>query len=257
VGQTTAERPVVGVLALQGDVAEHCAALERAGANAFEVRTPDDLARAEALIIPGGESTTVVKLLERFGLAAPIKERVRGGMPLWGTCMGMIVAAHDVADLNQPTLDLLDITVRRNSFGRQIASAEVDLAIPALGLRPFPAVFIRAPWIERAGEGVDVGEGVRIALPAELRNSAPEAITVGVRPEHLVPGGGEETFRFKVETVEALGADSLVHGAFGTGMLVARVEGHATPAPGELMRFSAMPGRLYFFDTVSGKRLRP
>lgn len=155
-GRANAERPAVGVLALQGDVAEHLRALERAGASAFEVKTPGDLARADALIIPGGESTTVAKLLDRFGLAAPIVERVRAGMPLWGTCMGMIVAAHDVADLNQPTLDLLDITVRRNSFGRQIASAEVDLAIPALGLRPFPAVFIRAPWIERAGEGVEV-----------------------------------------------------------------------------------------------------
>lgn len=97
-----------------------------------------------------------MKLLERFGLAAPIKERTARGMPLWGTCMGMIVAAHDVADMQQPTLDLIDITVRRNAFGRQVASAEVDLPIPALGERPFPAVFIRAPWIERAGPKVDV-----------------------------------------------------------------------------------------------------
>lgn len=112
--------------------------------------------RVDALIIPGGESTTVIKLLERFGLANPIKDRVHGGMPLWGTCMGLIVAAHDVADLKQPTLDLIDITVRRNAFGRQVASAEVDLSIPALGAEPFPAVFIRAPWIERAGDRVDV-----------------------------------------------------------------------------------------------------
>ncbi|MBV8353899.1 MAG: pyridoxal 5'-phosphate synthase glutaminase subunit PdxT, partial [Candidatus Eremiobacteraeota bacterium] len=110
----------------------------------------------DALIVPGGESTTVIRLLERFGLDAPIKQRVANGMPLWGTCMGMIVAARDVADLSQPTLDLIDITVRRNSFGRQIASAEVDLDIPALGQTPFPAVFIRAPWIERAGPGVEV-----------------------------------------------------------------------------------------------------
>ena len=98
----------------------------------------------------------MIKLLERFGLAAPIKERTRKGMPVWGTCMGMIVAARDVADLAQPTLDLIDITVRRNSFGRQIASAEVDLPIPVLGPKPFPAVFIRAPWIERAGSGVEI-----------------------------------------------------------------------------------------------------
>jgi ABC-type sugar transport system ATPase subunit len=111
---------------------------------------------------------------------------------------------------------------------------------------------------KRVGEEIDVGEGLRITIPPELRGSAPEAVTVGVRPEHLVIGGGAEpTFRFKVETVEALGADSLVHGAFGGGTLVARVEGHATPPAGELMRFSVMPGRLYFFDTLSGKRLRP
>ena len=122
----------------------------------MQVKTPDDLARVDGLIIPGGESTTVMKLLERFGLSAPIRDRVHRGMPLWGTCMGMIVAAHDVADMRQPTLDLIDITVRRNAFGRQVASAEVDLPIPALGPRPFPAVFIRAPWIERAGKGVNV-----------------------------------------------------------------------------------------------------
>lgn len=120
------------------------------------MKTADDLARVDALIVPGGESTTVMKLLDRFGLSRPIKERVARGMPLWGTCMGLIVAAHDVADLKQPTLDLIDITVRRNAFGRQVASAEVDLPIPALGSAPFPAVFIRAPWIERAGRGVEV-----------------------------------------------------------------------------------------------------
>jgi 5'-phosphate synthase pdxT subunit len=146
----------VGVLALQGDVAEHVRALRRIGTEALEVKTERDLASVDALIVPGGESTTVIKLLERFGLVEPIKARVRDGMPFWGTCMGMIVAAHDVADLKQDTLDLLDITVRRNAFGRQIASAEVELAIPALGAKPFPAIFIRAPWVERAGPGVEV-----------------------------------------------------------------------------------------------------
>jgi 5'-phosphate synthase pdxT subunit len=121
-----------------------------------EVKTARDLAAVDALIVPGGESTTVIKLLHRFALAEPIVARVRAGMPLWGTCMGMIVAAHDVADLEQPTLDLIDITVRRNAFGRQLASAEVPLAIPALGAEPFPAIFIRAPWVERAGPAVEV-----------------------------------------------------------------------------------------------------
>jgi pyridoxal 5'-phosphate synthase pdxT subunit len=159
--------PVVGVLALQGDVVEHVHALERAGAAVVEVRTPADLARVDALVVPGGESTTVMKLVERFGLTAPIKERVRDGMPFWGTCMGMIVAAHDVAGMQQPTLDLIDITVRRNAFGRQVDSAEVPLAVPALGDVPFPAIFIRAPWIERIGPKVDLlaerdGHGVMV-----------------------------------------------------------------------------------------------
>ena len=158
---------VVGVLALQGDVVEHVAALERAGARAIEIKTVDQLARMDGLVIPGGESTTVMKLLDRFGLAAPIVERVRAGMPLWGTCMGMIVAAHDVAGLEQPTLDLIDITVRRNAFGRQNDSAEVALPIASLGTTPFPAIFIRAPWIERVGPGVELlaerdGHGVMV-----------------------------------------------------------------------------------------------
>jgi 5'-phosphate synthase pdxT subunit len=157
----------IGVLALQGDVEEHLAALRRAGAVAAAIKTREQLDDVDGLVIPGGESTTVMKLLERFGLAATIVERVRAGMPLWGTCMGMIVAAHDVADLSQPTLDLLDVTVRRNAFGRQNESAEVDLEIPELGRKRFPAVFIRAPWIERVGPKVQLlasrdGHGVMV-----------------------------------------------------------------------------------------------
>ena len=159
--------PTVGVLALQGDVAEHVHALQRAGAHVLEVRTPADLAQVDALVVPGGESTTVIRLLERFGLTGPIKARVRAGMPFWGTCMGMIVAAHDVAGLRQETLDLLDVTVRRNAFGRQVDSADVDLMITALGDEPFPTIFIRAPWIERTGPGVQTlaerdGHGVMV-----------------------------------------------------------------------------------------------
>jgi 5'-phosphate synthase pdxT subunit len=148
-------------------VVEHVAALQRLGARTIEVRTPHDLAAVDALVVPGGESTTVIRLIERFGLTAPIRERVRAGMPFWGTCMGMIVAAHDVADLAQDTLDLIDITVRRNAFGRQVDSAEVPLAIPVLGPEPFPAIFIRAPWIERTGPAVETlaerdGHGVMV-----------------------------------------------------------------------------------------------
>jgi 5'-phosphate synthase pdxT subunit len=120
------------------------------------VKTPAELDGVDALVIPGGESTTVMKLIDRAGLQAPIVARAAEGMPLWGTCMGMIVASKGVDGRDQPTLGILDVTVRRNAFGRQIASAELPLAVPALGSPPFPAIFIRAPWIERAGDGVEV-----------------------------------------------------------------------------------------------------
>src|SRR5262249_12554782 len=126
----------------------------------------------------------------------------------------------------------------------------------------FVAGFIGSPAMNflpgrRVGDEVDVGQGVKVALPAALRSGAGEAIAVGVRPEHLIPeGSGGPTFEFKVETVEALGADSMVHGALGQGWLVARVDGHATPKVGEVLRFAPMPGKLYFFDIASGKRLR-
>ena len=134
---TNAQR--IGVLALQGDVVEHLRGAANAPARGPSPSKRPPTSRASTrLIVPGGESTTVMKLLDRFGLGQPIVERARAGMPLWGTCMGMIVAAHDVAGLAQPTLDLIDITVRRNAFGRQNDSAEVPLAIPALGSKPFP-----------------------------------------------------------------------------------------------------------------------
>jgi sn-glycerol 3-phosphate transport system ATP-binding protein len=127
----------------------------------------------------------------------------------------------------------------------------------------FVAGFIGSPSMnflpgKRVGETVDVGGGVSVPLPAELRGAAPEAVTVGARPEHFVAGeSGGPVFRFKVETVEALGADSLVHGAFGGGTVVARVDGHLTPEPGTALTFCVMPGKLYFFDTATGKRLLP
>jgi pyridoxal 5'-phosphate synthase pdxT subunit len=148
--------PLVGVLALQGDVDEHCRMLESCGARTLRVKTTGDLARVDGLIVPGGESTTVIRLLDRFEMTEPLVSRVRAGMPFWGTCMGMIVAARDVAGIEQKTLGLLDVTVRRNAFGRQLASEEIVLDVPVLGPEPFPAIFIRAPWIERAGPGVEV-----------------------------------------------------------------------------------------------------
>lgn len=176
----------VGILALQGDVVEHAAALQRAGAIPSEVKTPADLANVDALVIPGGESTTVMKLLERAGLAEPIVQRVRAGMPAWGTCMGMIVAAREVSGLDQPSLDLIDISVRRNAFGRQNDSAEVELQIDALGSKPFPAIFIRAPWIERCGPAVELlaerdGHGVMVRQGNVLATSFHPELTSDTR----------------------------------------------------------------------------
>ena len=176
----------VGVLALQGDVVEHLAALDRAGADAIEVRDASDLSRVDALVIPGGESTTVMKLLERAGLAAPIVRRVREGMPLWGTCMGMIVAAREVAGADQPSLGLIDITVRRNAFGRQNESAEIELHVDALGSKPFPGIFIRAPWIERCGPAVQLlaerdGHGVMVREGNVLATSFHPELTGDLR----------------------------------------------------------------------------
>ncbi|HEY8297511.1 MAG TPA: pyridoxal 5'-phosphate synthase glutaminase subunit PdxT [Candidatus Baltobacteraceae bacterium] len=181
------DRPLlIGVLALQGDVVEHVAATRRAGAATVAVKTLTDLERIDGLIVPGGESTTVMKLLARFDLGDPIRRRVRDGMPLWGTCMGMIVVAHDVAGLEQPTLDLIDISVRRNAFGRQNDSAEVPLAIPVLGGEPFPAVFIRAPWVERLGAGVEQlaqrdGHGVMVRAGNVLGTAFHPELTGDIR----------------------------------------------------------------------------
>ena len=137
-------------------MAEHALALTAVGAEGIPVKTQAALDSVTGLIVPGGESTTVMKLLERFDLAEPLRRRASSGMPLWGTCMGMIVMARDVVGLDQPTLGLLDVSVRRNAFGRQNESAEVLLEIPAFGAAQFPAIFIRAPWIERAGPAVEI-----------------------------------------------------------------------------------------------------
>ncbi len=193
---------LVGVLALQGDVQEHMTALGRAGARALAVKTRGELDRVDGLVIPGGESTTVMKLLSRFGLDDAIVARVRAGMPLWGTCMGMIVAANDVAGLDQPTLRLIDITVRRNAFGRQNESAEVPLSIPVLGEQPFPAIFIRAPWIERVGPGVEVlatyeGHGVMVRAANVLATSFHPELT-----------GDSRVHRYFLEMLGAVGMDT-------------------------------------------------
>ena len=147
----------VGVLGLQGDVREHAAALDSAGATAVIVKQPDELASVDGLVIPGGESTTIGKLLDRFGLLEPLVERARDGLPLYGTCAGAILMARDVIGKEQAPhrVPVLDIVVRRNAYGRQVDSFESDLSVIDMDT-PFRAVFIRAPVIEEAGEGVDV-----------------------------------------------------------------------------------------------------
>lgn len=149
--------PSIGVFALQGDVREHLLALTALGIDAFTVRRPDELARCDGLVLPGGESTTMYKLARTFNLFEPLVERIRGGLPTFGTCAGMIMLADRIEDgiVGQETLGGLDITVRRNAFGRQVDSFEGDIAFDGFH-DPVHAVFIRAPWVEQAGDGVDV-----------------------------------------------------------------------------------------------------
>jgi len=144
----------VGVLALQGDFLEHKAMLRSLGAQPVEVRLPGQLDGLDALIIPGGESTTIGKLAVTYGLLEPLREFARR-KPVWGTCAGMIMLARDIGRA-QPLLGLMNITVNRNAFGRQVDSFETDLDVPALGPQPFRALFIRAPLVTAVGEGVEV-----------------------------------------------------------------------------------------------------
>jgi 5'-phosphate synthase pdxT subunit len=152
----TARRPRVGILAVQGDVAEHATALREIGAEPVQVRLPRDLAGVEALILPGGESTAMRRMIDAYGLAEPILSLAASGAPMWGTCAGMILLARRIADGDPPTLPLLDIEVRRNAYGRQLDSFEADLDVPSLGDEPIHAVFIRAPVVTDVGPGVEV-----------------------------------------------------------------------------------------------------
>jgi 5'-phosphate synthase pdxT subunit len=148
----------VGVLALQGDVQEHLLAVRGCGAEASTVRTPDELASVDALILPGGESTTMSRLLKVFDLEMPLRERLADGMPTLSTCAGLILMSREVLDgrPDQIALGILDVSVRRNGYGRQVESFEADIPIAPLGVAPFRAVFIRAPLIEEAGPDADV-----------------------------------------------------------------------------------------------------
>lgn len=199
----------VGVLASQGDFAAHVRILRELGADAFEVRTPDDLAGLDGLVIPGGESTTITKAIERDGLEPAIHAHAERGAPILGTCAGMIVcdAGH---------LGLIDATARRNAFGRQLQSFEAELDFEGVGDEPIRAVFIRAPWMEACGDGVDVlaswdghpvavrdGNVLAVAFHPELTDDSRVhallmAMATGARDR-----GGRETGRTEAEGMEA------------------------------------------------------
>ncbi|MHB1063274.1 MAG: pyridoxal 5'-phosphate synthase glutaminase subunit PdxT [Georgenia sp.] len=208
--------PAVGVLALQGDVREHLAALTATGARAVPVRRPGELTAVDGLVLPGGESTTIEKLLRAFDLFDPLRERIRGGLPVYGSCAGMILLADRVegATADQRTLGGIDMTVRRNAFGRQVDSFEVALTAPALtvvGGGPLRAVFIRAPWVERVGPGVEV-----LARTPADGNGGDDGKIVAVRHGRLLAtafhpeiGGESRVHRLFVEMVR----DATVRGS--------------------------------------------
>jgi 5'-phosphate synthase pdxT subunit len=141
----------IGILALQGAVREHANSLRGCGAEPVEIRYPEQLSEVKGLIIPGGESTTVGKLLIKYQMLEPIAKLGREGFPIFGTCTGLILLAKDIIGSDQPRLGLMDIAVERNAFGRQIASFEQDIPVADLGVTPFHAIFIRAPYITKAG----------------------------------------------------------------------------------------------------------
>jgi 5'-phosphate synthase pdxT subunit len=147
--------PTVGVLALQGDVREHLRLLADEGVSTIEVKHPAQIEDIDALVIPGGESTTIGKLMTRFGLMEPLTDAIDQGLPMYGTCAGMILLSAQLTEGEQPLMGVLDMVVRRNAFGRQNDSFEAPLAVDGLD-EPFPAVFIRAPWVEKVGADIEV-----------------------------------------------------------------------------------------------------
>jgi 5'-phosphate synthase pdxT subunit len=159
----------IGVLALQGAFIEHIEIIEGLNAGAVAVRLPRDLTGLQGLIIPGGESTTIMKLMYSFALVEPLRQLIKSGFPVWGTCAGMICLADCIVDDAIETLAVMNMTVRRNAFGRQVDSFEVDLNIAPLGKNPFHAVFIRAPVIERVGNNVTVLGSLENGKPVAAR----------------------------------------------------------------------------------------
>lgn len=204
--QQVRRQPRIGVLAVQGDVREHLRSLAAAGADAIAVRRPAEVAEIDALVLPGGESTTIDKLLRIFELRDLIRERIAAGMPAYGSCAGMILLAHSILDgtHDQQTLGGMRITVRRNAFGRQVDSFECDLPMPAVGEEPVHAVFIRAPWVEEVGDAVEVlarvpeGHGLASGHPVAVRQG--NLLATSFHPEVT---GDERVHAYFVEMVQA------------------------------------------------------
>jgi 5'-phosphate synthase pdxT subunit len=180
--------PKIGVLALQGAFIEHVKMLQEMGVNTREVRLPEDLEGLDGLIIPGGESTTIGKLMTLYNLIEPVKEMALDGKPVWGTCAGMILLANDIGGLSQPLIGLMDIKVKRNAFGSQLDSFESDIEIPVLGEKPFRGVFIRAPYIEKVGpEALELARlGGEAAKHEQDVNGTGQAVIVAARQNNLL-----------------------------------------------------------------------
>ena len=189
--RNTPSQPLIGVLALQGDFAEHIHMLGEIGVDAVEVRKVEQLFEIDGLIIPGGESTTIVKLLMRFGFVDQLRSRVESGMALWGTCAGMIVIARELTDSYPTPLNLLDIGVSRNYFGRQVDSFEAEIDIEGIDGEAMRAVFIRAPVVSDVGDGVvkiaslDDGQAVAVKKGRVLASSFHPELTTDTRMHSL------------------------------------------------------------------------
>jgi 5'-phosphate synthase pdxT subunit len=191
----------VGVLALQGDFREHLYALSECGVEASAVKTFDEISQIDALILPGGESTTIAKLARTFGLTDLIVERIRGGMPTYGSCAGMILLADRIEDAaaGQETFGGLDMTVRRNAFGRQVDSFESDLLVAGITAPPIRAIFIRAPWVESVGPGVEVLASVE--FNGELHPVAVRQGNLLATSFHPEITGDNRVHRFFIENI--------------------------------------------------------
>lgn len=199
--------PTIGVLALQGDVREHLSALNSCGAEAIPVRRAAELDTIDGLVIPGGESTTMSRLLTVLDLLEPLRAKLADGLPAYGSCAGMIMLASEVLDTRPDAqhLDALDITVRRNAFGRQVESFETDLDIAGIDGGPVRAVFIRAPWVERAGPNVEVLASVTTG-PAAGHIVAVRSGSVMATSFHPEVTGDHRIHQYFVDMVSAAGA---------------------------------------------------